>query len=468
MNSRRRLNRILFALLVISALALAACAPVAAPPAAPAAQPTTAPAAQPTTVPAAQPTTAPAATTAPAGGTELDVWWVTSSPEYSDVLRGIFDQYEAATGNKVKSTFYSYNDMVAAGAPALESGNPPDVMFTDPSPPVIPNYIKAGQLVDLTATAEANHWADNLAPGMLDFYKPIHDNKVYGAPLSPAVRGFFYNKKIMDEIGGKVPTTFEELVALAEKAKAAGYIPFGLGNNTSWSSEYYWLNPTYLRWANEDWQKILADNMTCKAGVPWNGDAVKQSLQDLVAWNKAGYFNPGYEGIGETDVHLEFSKGKMLMYFYNAASQNVALKADNPDFEIGFFNFPALYPDKPLLSMSDPGNLMVIPSGSTHQKEALGFVEWMLSPQVGQTLAAAGIIPAHKADYSTVKLPVSWMQDELDELAKQTPAGWQNWLVPGFGDVTGPEVQRLLAGETTVDDVLAVFEQKYKEGCKLN
>ncbi len=464
MNARRDWNKIALALLVVSALALAACAPVALPTAAPAAQPTAATAA---TAAPSEPTDAPT-TAAPAGGTTLDVWWVTSSPEYSDALRAIFDQYEAATGNTINSTFYSYNDMVAAGAPALESGNPPDVMFTDPSPPVIPNYIKAGQLVDLTATAAEKGWADRLAPGMLDFYKPIHEEKVYGAPISPAVRGFFYNKKIMEEIGGTVPTTFEELVALAEKAKAAGYVPFGLGNNTSWSSEYYWLNPTYLRWANEDWQTILANNMTCKAGVPWNGDAVRQSLEDLVAWNEAEYFNPGYQGIGETDVHLEFSKGNMLMYFYNAASQNVALKADDPDFEIGFFNFPAIYPDKPLLSMSDPGNLMVIPTGSQNQEAAVGFVDWMLSPEVGQTLAAGGIIPAHKADYSTITMPVPWMQDELDELAKQTAAGWQNWLVPGFGDVTGPEVQRLLAGETTVDEVLAIFEKTYNEGCGLN
>jgi hypothetical protein len=66
-----------------------------------------------------------------------------------------------------------------------------------------------------------------------------------------------------------------------------------------------------------------------------------------------------------------------------------------------------------------------------------------------------------------VTLPVPWMQDELDSLAKQTAVGWQNWVVPGFGDITGPEVQRLLAGETSVDDVLKVFEAKYKEGCKL-
>lgn len=464
MKSRRRLFASVIGLGVLVVLVFAACAPL------PAVAPTVAPA--PTSAPPA--TTAPEPTAVPptaapptSAAITLDVWWVTSSPEYSKQLRAIFDMYEKATSNKVNSTFYSYNDMVAAGGPALESKNPPDVMFTDPSPPVIPNYIKAGYLVDLDSIAADKKWSDRLAPGMLNFYGPIHDNKVYGAPISPAVRGFFYNKSIMKELGGTEPKTFEELLALAEKAKAAGYIPFGLGNNTSWSSEYYWLNPTYLRWANGDWEKIIADNMTCKAGVPWNGADVKKSLEDLVAWNKAGYFNPGYEGIGETDVHLEFGKGKMLMYFYNAASQNVALKADNLPFEVGFFNFPPISPDKPLLSMSDPGNLMVVPKDAKHKDEAIAFIDWMLSPEVGQTLAAAGIIPAHKADYSKVTLPVPWMQAELDQLAKQTAVGWQNWQVPGFGDITGPEVQKLLAGETTVDQVLTVFEQKYKEGCKL-
>lgn len=431
----------------------------AAPAIAPAAVPqtTTAPA---TSAPTSEPTTAAEPTT-------LTVWWISESKEYSDTIRKLFDEYEKANpGTVIKSTFYPYNDILTAAGPAFEAKTPPDLIFTDPAPPALPNYIKAGYVIDLTDLAAEHKWNERLVPGMLDFYTPIHGGKVHGIPFSPSVRGFFYNKKIMDEIGGQVPTTVEELTALAEKAKKAGYAAFGLGNQTYWSSEYYWLNHAYQGLANGDWQAFVQNNMTCKPGVPWDGDAVKNALDQLLAWNKAGYFNTGYQGIDETDVHTEFAKGKMLMYYFNAGSQNGALAADKTPFEIGFFNFPALTKGKPLLSMSDPGALMAIPTDGKHREQVIALMDWLLSPKVGKELAQNGIIPAHRTDFADVKLPVPWMKEELDALSAQTPISWQNWLVPGFGDVTGPEVQKLLAGETTTDKTLALFKDKYEEGCK--
>lgn len=410
-----------------------------------------------------------AATTAGAEATPvtLSVWWISSSPEYADTVRKIFDVYQQEHPQiTIESTFYSYGDYVAAMGPALEAHKPPDLAFSDPSAPALPNYIEAGHIMDLTAIAAERGWAERLTPGLLEFYKPIHQGKVYGAPFNIALRGFFYNKAIMEKIGGQAPTTVAELDALAQKAKAAGYVPFGLGNQTNWSSEYYWLNTAYGHLAAGDWQDFYTKSMSCQAGAAWNGDAVRKGIEQLVAWEQAGYFNEGYNAIGETDVHLEFAKGNMWAYYYNTASQNVALKNDAPGFEVGFFNFPAVTPGAPLLSMTDPGNVMIIPQESAHSTEALDLLDWLLTPEVGRTLATSGIIPAHKTDFSGVELPVPWMADELKLAADQTPIGWLNWAVPGLGDVTGPEVQRILAGETSLDDALAQFQAKYDESCQ--
>ena len=40
---------------------------------------------------------------------------------------------------------------------------------------------------------------------------------------------FYYNEKILDEIGAAVPTTYDEVVEVAGKAAAAGYTGFGTG-----------------------------------------------------------------------------------------------------------------------------------------------------------------------------------------------------------------------------------------------
>ncbi|MGO6748393.1 extracellular solute-binding protein, partial [Rhizobium ruizarguesonis] len=44
-----------------------------------------------------------------------------------------------------------------------------------------------------------------------------------------SVNWLWINKAVMDKIGGTQPKTFDELIALLDKAKAAGVIPLALG-----------------------------------------------------------------------------------------------------------------------------------------------------------------------------------------------------------------------------------------------
>lgn len=396
----------------------------------------------------------------------LDVWWVAGSPDYEKTIRGILDKYqELKPWITIKTNFLNYSDYVASMGPALEAGTKIDLAFSDPFPPTLPNYIEGGYVTDLTQIAEEHGWREKVTPGMLDFYRPVHKNMIVGAPLTPALRGFFYNKKIMQEIGGQIPKTVEELSALAAKAKAAGHIPFGLGNQTYWASEYYWLNLAYGYLASGDWKSWYEGTMSCKPGIDWSGEPIKKALEQLVVWDKAGYFNKGYNAIAEGDVHLEFSKGNMLMYYYSAMSENSNLLADKPDFEVGFFNFPWVTPGTALLNMSDPGNVMIIPTTAKYPEEGIALIDWLLTPEVGMMLAEQGIVPAHNVDLSKAKVPVPWMTDELAGILQQTPLNWINWSVSGLGDVTGPEVQRVLAGEITIDQALASFQKAYDKAC---
>jgi raffinose/stachyose/melibiose transport system substrate-binding protein len=443
----------------------AAVEPTAAEPTAVVVEPTAAQV-EPTAAPAEPTAPAAEATEAESGPITLSVWWISSSPEYADQISAIMKQYEAQNPDvTIEVTYFPYSDYVTAMGPALEAGDPPDLAFSDPLPPTLPNYIAAGHVMDLTDVAEEKGWRDRLTPGMLDFYRPVHEGGIYGPPLTPAVRGFFYNKKIMEEIGGKIPETVDELEALAKQAKEAGYIPFGLGNQTNWSAEYYWLNLTYANMASKDWEAFKEGTMNCEKGVSWSGPEIKQALEKFVEWEKAGYFNEGYNAVGETDVHLEFARGKMLTYFYSAQSQNSALMGDELDFEVGFFNFPAVTSGDHILAMSDPGNVLIVPTKSKHPDQAIALIDWLLQPEVGQMLAEAGILPAHNIDLAGTKLPVPWMSDELAALGQQIPYGWLNWTVPGLGDITGPEVQRVLAGEISADEALQSFQKTYDEAC---
>lgn len=47
--------------------------------------------------------------------------------------------------------------------------------------------------------------------------------------------GVYYNTKIFDQLKIAVPTNYSELIAAAEKIKAAGITPFTLADRDAWT-----------------------------------------------------------------------------------------------------------------------------------------------------------------------------------------------------------------------------------------
>ncbi len=465
-----RFLRLFFAVLAI-AIVLSACggaAPTAAPPtSAPA--PTTAP--PPTSAPAptsAPPTAAPtvAPTAAPQVVT-LTFWWLGTSPGQIAAVKQALDLYTKAHPTiKVEPSFYNYDDYSKAMPAALAAGNPPDFSFADPTAPNMPNYVAAGQILPIADLLKARGWEDKVQKGTITFYDPLYGDKSYGVPLIMALRGLIYNKKILQDVGGDVPKTLDEFDSLLAKVKAKGYTPLGMGNSEKWGSDYYWQSLMMLYLADGDWQGFVRGTMKQQPGVPWGGDAVRKGMAKFLEWKDKGYFNPDFASLGSDDIHKLFAQGKVFAYA-NGASQNASLIQDKPDFEIGFFNWPRVYPDKPLLTLSDPGNLLVIPKDSKHPKEAADVIDWLLSPDVGKIFAENGQIPLHKVDLGSVTLPVPLIKDELAAVSDQTQLGWLSYMAPpDFPDKEGSELQKLLARQSTLDKYMAFLQKLYDDTIK--
>ena len=73
----------------------------------------------------------------------------------------------------------------------------------------------------------------NYLPGALE--SNIYNGKLYGMPVSADVWVVYYNKKLFKDAGvDKVPTTLEEMIALAPKFKAKGIIPMSTDGKDAW------------------------------------------------------------------------------------------------------------------------------------------------------------------------------------------------------------------------------------------
>ncbi|PAP97244.1 ABC transporter substrate-binding protein [Mesorhizobium wenxiniae] len=90
------------------------------------------------------------------------------------------------------------------------------------------DYAAAGVMGDLTETAVKEGW-DKSVPAALQKFS-VYDGKWVAAPVNVhSVNWLWINKAVMDKIGGTEPKTFDEFIALLDKAKAAGVIPLALG-----------------------------------------------------------------------------------------------------------------------------------------------------------------------------------------------------------------------------------------------
>ena len=92
----------------------------------------------------------------------------------------------------------------------------------------IQDWAQAGALGNLNPVAEKEGW-DKVVPAALQRFSKA-DGKWVAAPVNVhSTNWIWVNKAVLDKLGGKAPTSWDELVALLDKAKAAGITPLAHG-----------------------------------------------------------------------------------------------------------------------------------------------------------------------------------------------------------------------------------------------
>ena len=152
----------------------------------------------------------------------------------SQVWADVAAALEAETGIKVELTTDKNLEDVLSGP--MQNGEFPDVVHLALGRPagLTEQLIKANAMHDLTnmlATTipgEATTPAEKIIPGFTatSATNPYGDGVTYMAPMFYSPCGLFYNAKLFEEKGWTVPTTWDEMWALGETAKAEGIALF--------------------------------------------------------------------------------------------------------------------------------------------------------------------------------------------------------------------------------------------------
>jgi raffinose/stachyose/melibiose transport system substrate-binding protein len=247
----------------------------------------------------------------------------------------------------------------------LGGGNAPDVFTVWPgngSAMSVAQVGGAGLLADISAQS----WLQRVPDGLRKLLGV--DGRTYLWSPGVATIGAVYNKKVFADAKVDIPQTWPELLAAAQKIKAAGKIPIVTGNQTPWVTQLisYAIAPSTA--FNQD--PNLADDML--AGKKSFSDSGWGDVFDrYLELQKKGFLNPDPNGTTfEQQINMVAS-GKAAMAVQVSAVLPSFRDAAKGRGEIGFFPFPA---------NDQPGQLKipagVAPTASTWPRRGSSSSSW--------------------------------------------------------------------------------------------
>lgn len=152
----------------------------------------------------------------------------------ADMWKEVAAAFEAQTGIKVELTTDKMIEDVIG--PSMQAGNYPDVIHlaTGREKALTDTFIKDNNILDITdvlsmtVPGESAKVSEKIAGGFTDtsLTNPYGDGKTYLAPMFYSPCGLFYNAGLFAEKGWALPTTWDEMWALGDKAKAEGIALF--------------------------------------------------------------------------------------------------------------------------------------------------------------------------------------------------------------------------------------------------
>ena len=213
------------------------------------------------------------------------------------------------------------------------SGNPPAA--TQVQAQDVRAYAEQGALGDVEKLADQQKWASIVSPEILSYARD--DGKYVAVPVDQHRENMLWvNDKLLKQVGGKLPTTWDEFDTLADKLKAAGVIPLALGG--------------------EDWQEaeLFSDILIGTQGKDFFKTAIIDLNPDALSGPKmVEVFERFRKELGYTDPNRAGRD-------WNAATQMVISgKAGMQvmgDWAKGEFALAKMTPDKDFHCVSTPGS----------------------------------------------------------------------------------------------------------------
>ena len=294
--------------------------------------------------------------TALAGGAAADTMtmWVRASG--TNAAAHLVDLWNANHPDKIELTTIPDNQMVTKLATGVQAGEVPDLVSFDLI--YMPDFMKAGFLVDLTADLKADPDYASVAQAYKDI--ATYQGKLYGAGFTPDVSILVWNKDLFKKAGldpEKPPRTIGEIHADAKKIRALGGDTYGFYFSGACPGCNIFTSSPMMVAAGS---KILPANAKDDA---LTGEGVKDVLEAFKAmWNE-GLIPKSAQADNGANFTSVFKTGKIGIQGTGGFLLS-ELKKNAPNLDFGVTFLPGAKEGQ--VSSFVGGDVVAIPMGSKH------------------------------------------------------------------------------------------------------
>lgn len=299
-----------------------------------------------------------------------------SKREAIDLMTDMVNEYNASQDDVVVELDTSGVDVVSA---SFVRGNPPDIMLANYNYETA-RFVQRCALTDLSDTEAAAGVRDDLQP-MMDQYGTC-EGRQSALPYSIMAESVIYNKTMFAENGVEVPTTWDELIAAADKLQAAGVTPFYATLKDDWTVGQGWYD--YSIGGSVDVLQFF-DTLAAE-GTEVGPDSEVSFEKDFAEPLERmttlidTYTNADASNRAYNDGNRAFALGEGAMYLQGPWAFSEIAKTD-PDLDLGTFPLPMTNDPDDLKVRINVDLAAIIPEGSKHQEAARDFLEYLYQPE---------------------------------------------------------------------------------------
>jgi multiple sugar transport system substrate-binding protein len=385
-------------------------------------------------------------------------WAESDAPGANAWIKSQVAVYEKAHPKvKISIVIQSTDTLTSAFTTAAQTKRGPDIATQWATLPVltpawngasvpISDYVPAGEIKNWIGTSE------NMSGG-----------KLWAMPQYLLGIPFVWNKAMFKKAGlnpNKGPRTWAEFLADAKKLKAAGFIPFGMGNKDGYGGAWFFSLIGKQNLNSIDELKAAMIGKAKFSEARFSG--FYQLLTDL---RKNGYLNSDVASIAFDQGLQLFEQKKVAMSWVTDGHVAAANKALGGIKGMGVGPIPVWGKGKLATSYdTTQSSSAFITSWSKHPRAAAQFLMFLHSPEALKAwYKATGVFPADRRfPASLVTDPIAKQQLKLD----LSPASvWPENFVPpqvdGNADLAAGEL--ITSGSGSPADAIALWERELKK-----